>query len=271
MLDKRSKSISRLILFLSATLAILLVVSLYFSINKEIITANAILASEDSQANSMLSRISKIITAQTIFLIVFFATAMLSIEYLLGWYFIENKNALLDELTEIYNRKGINRFLKKESSRAKRFKHPLSIAMIDIDHFKNYNDTLGHQAGDEALRTLGRVLKSTVRDEDIVSRYGGEEFCIILPGISKQDISPLGERVRRIIELHQFYKERVQPEGRITVSLGGSTYPDDAKDGDELVLKADQALYKAKNHGRNKLVLFNKNLKKFQESISIAT
>ncbi len=77
--------------------------------------------------------------------------------------------------------------------------------------------------------------------------------------------------MRSIIELHQFYKERVQPEGRITVSLGGATYPDDAKDGDELVLKADQALYKAKDHGRNRLIIFSKKKKAAQESQAVAT
>ena len=184
----------------------------------------------------------------------------------------EAKNlSLTDGMTNLHNYRYFTIRLKEELNRAKRNKTKVSLLILDLDHFKNYNDTLGHQAGDEALRTLGRVLKSTIRDEDVVSRYGGEEFCIILPGISKEDIYPLGERVRSIIELHQFYKERVQPEGRITVSLGGATYPDDAKDGDELVLKADQALYQAKNHGRNRLVIFNKKKKVAQESQIVAT
>jgi diguanylate cyclase (GGDEF)-like protein len=184
----------------------------------------------------------------------------------------EVKNlSLTDGMTNLHNYRYFTIRLKEELNRAKRNKTKVSLLILDIDHFKNYNDTLGHQAGDEALRTLGRVLKSTVRDEDIVSRYGGEEFCIILPDISKSDIMPLGERVRRIIELHQFYKERVQPEGKVTVSLGGATYPDDAKDGDELVAKADQALYKAKNYGRNRLVIYNKDLKRVGESLPLAT
>ena len=184
----------------------------------------------------------------------------------------EAKNlSLTDGMTNLHNYRYFTIRLKEELNRAKRNKTKVSLLILDLDHFKNYNDTLGHQAGDEALRTLGRVLKSTIRDEDVVSRYGGEEFCIILPGISKDDIYPLGERVRSIIELHQFYKERVQPEGRITVSLGGATYPDDAKDGDELVLKADQALYKAKDHGRNRLVIFSKKKKTAQKSQVVAT
>ncbi len=169
----------------------------------------------------------------------------------------EVKNlSLTDAMTNLHNYRYFSIRLKEELNRARRSKGKVSLLILDIDHFKNYNDTLGHQTGDEALRTLGRVLKSTVRDEDVVSRYGGEEFCIILPGISKNGISILGERVRKIIELHKFYKETVQPAGRITVSLGGATYPDDAKNPDDLVQKADQALYKAKNHGRNQLVIY---------------
>jgi len=167
----------------------------------------------------------------------------------------EVKNlSLTDAMTNLHNYRYFSIRLKEELNRARRNKGKVSLLILDIDHFKNYNDTLGHQTGDEALRTLGRVLKSTVRDEDVVSRYGGEEFCIILPGISKDGISVLGERVRKIIELHKFYKETVQPGGRITVSLGGATYPDDAKNPDDLIQRADQALYKAKNHGRNQLV-----------------
>ena len=180
----------------------------------------------------------------------------ISIENALHYEEVKNLS-LTDGMTNLHNYRYFSIRLKEELNRAKRNKAKVSLLILDIDHFKNYNDTLGHQAGDEALRTLGRVLKSTVRDEDVVSRYGGEEFCIILPGISKNDITPLGERVRRIIELHQFYKERVQPTGRLTVSLGGATYPDDAKESDELIQKADQALYRAKNLGRNQLIIFD--------------
>jgi diguanylate cyclase (GGDEF)-like protein len=175
----------------------------------------------------------------------------------------EVKNlSLTDAMTNLHNYRYFSIRLKEELNRARRNKTKVSLLILDIDHFKNYNDTLGHQTGDEALRTLGRVLKSTVRDEDVVSRYGGEEFCIILPGISKKGILTLGERVRRIIELHKFYKETVQPGGRMTVSLGGATYPDDAKNPDDLVQRADQALYKAKNYGRNQLVIYQSLSKK---------
>ena len=165
--------------------------------------------------------------------------------------------SLTDEMTKLHNYRSFISRLKEEVNRAKRNQSQVSLVIIDIDHFKNYNDTLGHQAGDEALREVGKVLRKTVRDEDIVSRYGGEEFCVIFPGIAKQDIRPLGDRIRQRIESHKFYKEKIQPVGQLTVSLGGSTYPDDASDIHDLIQKADEALYRAKHLGRNQMQLYN--------------
>ena len=112
-------------------------------------------------------------------------------------------------MTNLHNYRDFTIRLKEELNRARRNNTKVSLLILDIDHFKNYNDTLGHQAGDEALRVLGKVIKSTVRDEDVVSRYGGEEFCIILPGSSKESMKKLGERVRQQVEVHKFYKEKV--------------------------------------------------------------
>ena len=129
--------------------------------------------------------------------------------------------------------------------------------MLDIDFFKNYNDKLGHQTGDEALRTVGWILKNTVRDGDIVNRYGGEEFAIILPGMEKSMITILAERIRAKVEEYPFYKEHVQPGGSLTVSLGGATFPTDADSFESLVKRADQALYYSKNKGRNFCTIFS--------------
>ncbi len=164
--------------------------------------------------------------------------------------------SLTDAMTNLNNYRYFEDRLKEELNRARRNETSVSLIMLDIDHFKNYNDTLGHQAGDEALRNMGWILKNTVREEDIVNRYGGEEFCVILPGIEKEVITILGERLRQKIEEYPFYKENVQPGGRITVSLGGSCFPSDSDNFEELVYKADQALYKSKNSGRNKLTVF---------------
>lgn len=170
----------------------------------------------------------------------------------------EVKNlSLTDAMTDLNNYRYFEDRLKEEINRGRRNKSPVSMIMLDIDHFKNYNDTLGHQAGDEALRSVGWILKNAVREEDIVNRYGGEEFCIILPGITKDVIPVLAERIRSKIEEYPFYKENVQPGGRLTVSLGGSSFSEDADNFEDLVYKADQAMYRAKTSGRNKLVIYN--------------
>ena len=167
------------------------------------------------------------------------------------------KLSLTDAMTNLHNYRYFEGRLKEELNRARRNRSKVSLLMLDIDHFKNYNDTLGHQAGDDALRQVGTILKSTVRDDDIVTRYGGEEFCIILPGISKRGMKILGERIRKRIEKNPFYKEEVQPSGKLTVSLGGATFPDDGKDFDDMLQRSDESLYKAKSMGRNQLRLFN--------------
>jgi len=180
----------------------------------------------------------------------------ISIENSLHYEAVKNLS-LTDEMTNLHNYRSFISRLKEEMNRAKRNKSEISLVILDIDHFKNYNDTLGHQAGDEALREVGKVLKKTVRDEDIVSRYGGEEFCIIFPGITKEGIRNLGERIRIKIEKHKFYKEKVQPTGQLTVSLGGAVFPKDATDMHGLIQKADEALYQAKHLGRNQMRIYN--------------
>jgi diguanylate cyclase (GGDEF)-like protein len=167
------------------------------------------------------------------------------------------KMSMTDAMTNLNNYRYFEDRLHEEINRARRKKTCVSMLMLDIDYFKNYNDSLGHQAGDEALRLIGSVLKFTARDDDIVTRYGGEEFCVILPGVEKDVILNLAERVRENIESFEFYKEEVQPGGKLTVSIGGATYPTDADNFEDLVSRADSAMYQSKENGRNRFTLYS--------------
>ncbi|MEJ2543286.1 MAG: sensor domain-containing diguanylate cyclase [Calditrichaceae bacterium] len=165
-----------------------------------------------------------------------------------------------DAMTGLNNYRYFENRLIEEINRSMRNKTVVSLLMLDIDDFKNYNDELGHQAGDEALRTVGWILKNTVRDGDIVSRYGGEEFAIIMPGMEKDLVEILAERIRSKIEEFPFYKQHVQPKGSLTISLGGSTFPNDASNFETLINKSDQALYYSKKSGRNRFSNFEEKM-----------
>jgi diguanylate cyclase (GGDEF)-like protein len=159
-----------------------------------------------------------------------------------------------DGMTGLHNYRFFRLRLKEEIARARRENSPVSLSIIDVDHFKNYNDKLGHPAGDEVLRKISRILKSSVRDNDIVARYGGEEFAMILPGTDEIGAYSLAERMRHKVEDTNFNKQEIQPEGKLTISAGIATYPEDAIVLDDLVIAADRALYHAKYTGRNKII-----------------
>jgi diguanylate cyclase (GGDEF)-like protein len=129
--------------------------------------------------------------------------------------------------------------------------------ILDVDFFKNYNDALGHPAGDEVLRQLSTLLKSSVRDNDIVARYGGEEFAVILPATDIEGATKLAERIRIKVEKHRFPNEEIQPGGVLTISIGIAVYPDNATNMEDAIVAADRALYFAKTSGRNRVVEFN--------------
>lgn len=159
-----------------------------------------------------------------------------------------------DGMTGLHNYRFFRLRMKEEISRARREGSQVSFLIMDVDFFKNYNDTLGHPAGDEVLRKVSSILQKSVRDNDIVARYGGEEFAVILTGAEKEGARSLAERIRRKVEDTEFYKEDIQPQGKLTISIGLAAFPDDAVTEDELILKADRALYHAKKTGRNKVV-----------------
>jgi diguanylate cyclase (GGDEF)-like protein len=163
--------------------------------------------------------------------------------------------SITDGLTGLYNHRYFKKRLENELVRAQRYNHSLSLVFFDVDHFKNYNDTLGHPAGDVALKTVAHILKSSIRKSDIAVRYGGEEFCVILPEGDIQSAFNFAERLRKQIESYHFAKEEVQPNGKLTISLGVASFPNNADSPKQLINKADAALYNAKGTGRNRTCL----------------
>jgi diguanylate cyclase (GGDEF)-like protein len=150
--------------------------------------------------------------------------------------------AVKDGLTGLFNRRYFNELIKTEMNRVRRAPASLSLLMLDIDNFKNYNDTKGHPAGDELLKGVAKVLKSSVRAVDMVCRYGGEEFVIILTQADKSVGKILAERIR--VQVNLYFPT--------TISIGIATYPEDAEEIEPLIQKADNALYQAKQSGKNK-------------------
>ncbi|RMD92858.1 MAG: GGDEF domain-containing protein [Calditrichaeota bacterium] len=166
--------------------------------------------------------------------------------------------SITDELTKIFNRRYFNQRFEREMQRAIRYNRPLCIIMADIDHFKSLNDTYGHFYGDEILKTVASILETNLRKADILARFGGEEFVIILPEIDKSHGYTVAEKLRQAIESHPFEKGSPQNDNRITISLGLAAYPQDALMGEELLEIADKALYLAKSKGRNRVATYHK-------------
>jgi diguanylate cyclase (GGDEF)-like protein len=211
--------------------------------------------------------------------------------------------AITDGLTGLYNHRYFKEHLEQELNRASRHQLHVSVVMIDIDHFKEFNDTYGHPAGDFILRSLARLLKENIRKIDLAARYGGEEFCLVLVETNKHSAGIAAEKVRRLVEAHDFNTARNFPanpantphspiakvaaaissersskspsgpvvseelkepgaavqhrfglNGRITISMGVATFPEDAVEINQLIDVADQRLYFAKQRGRNQVV-----------------
>jgi diguanylate cyclase (GGDEF)-like protein len=161
--------------------------------------------------------------------------------------------ALTDALTGLPNRRQFEQTLRGELARVQRYGGHCSVAMVDVDYFKNYNDRLGHLAGDTALKQLARVIREHLRTGDVGARYGGEEFALIMTNTAKQTAVQVLERLRLIVEAHPFESRRVQPSGRLTISAGIACAPQDGTEYEGVVHKADSALYEAKSRGRNRV------------------
>lgn len=158
-----------------------------------------------------------------------------------------------DGLTRVYNHRYFHDTLKEKVALSKKSNKPISMIFVDIDYFKHYNDLNGHQMGDEVLRTIGKILKDNLRENDIAARYGGEEFGIILPDTEEKEAVLIADNIRKIIETTKFEGEENQPNGLLTVSMGISVYPDKAKDDITLIKSADDALYRAKFFMKNRV------------------
>lgn len=161
--------------------------------------------------------------------------------------------AITDGLTELFNHRHFRERLAVEIQRAHRTDEPLSLLMVDVDHFKTYNDHNGHLEGDEALKQIADVLRTGRRVSDMVARYGGEEFAIVLVGAATSASRMVAEYLRRRVEDATFKGEDRQPSGKLTVSVGVATYPDHASTATAVIQAADQALYRAKQEGRNQV------------------
>jgi diguanylate cyclase (GGDEF)-like protein len=158
--------------------------------------------------------------------------------------------ATIDPLTGCHNRRGFDEILSVEFARARRYNRPLSVVLLDIDHFKHINDDFGHEVGDHALQRIGRAVRHTFRATDSACRYGGEEFALIFPETGKDEAFRLAERLRMLIE--QLPPNAEVPRS-LTASFGISSFPDDAAETAELLRAADRALYQAKARGRNRV------------------
>lgn len=175
--------------------------------------------------------------------------------------------ANIDGLTSVYNHRFFQDTLKEKIKSCEKDNNSISMVFIDIDYFKNYNDLYGHQCGDNVLRTIGTLLKNSVRKDDIVARYGGEEFVIILPNTNEKDATVLAENIRKNIEETYFEGEENQPTGKLTVSMGISVYPEKAKNDIELIKSADDALYKAKFFNKNRIETYTSILDELKKNI----
>jgi diguanylate cyclase (GGDEF)-like protein len=160
-------------------------------------------------------------------------------------------DVITDELTQVYNYRFLRQTLELEVQRAARYRHWLSILMIDVDHLKAYNDRFGHLAGSQLLKSLARVLRTATRDIDLIAKYGGDEFLIILPHTGLAGARSAAERLRAAVESTPFAP---LAKGEMTCSIGIAAFPGDGRTPEALLGAADEALFGAKRSGRNRVV-----------------
>ncbi|HEX9756922.1 MAG TPA: sensor domain-containing diguanylate cyclase [Nitrospiria bacterium] len=164
--------------------------------------------------------------------------------------------ARVDSLTQLYNRRYFEERLMEEAQKCGNYNFECSIFMFDVDHFKKYNDQNGHQAGDELLQKMARLVRKNTRGTDILARYGGEEFIVLLSNQGRERAIKYAENTCKLIETHIFPNLEKQPLGFVSISGGVASFPKDGRTLNEIIQKADKALYEAKNAGRNRVVGF---------------
>lgn len=172
------------------------------------------------------------------------------------------KRSITDSLTGVMNRGYIEERLIEEMNRASRYRFPMSLLMIDVDHFKSYNDNYGHPAGDIALRLVAGVLKRTLRAADVAARYGGEEFAVLLPQTPVEQATWIAERIRQRVERTEF------PKRQVTISVGVAGFSSEFEDPKDWITAADMALYEAKDNGRNRIIRYEDVGRSFREKIN---
>ena len=202
-----------------------------------------------------LSEAAFLYSAQLITFLIALFSLLTAFWYTTQRYLVEKRNSLIDPLTNIYNRKAVFFALKRELQKSERFGHPTSIAIIDIDYFKKYNDSNGHVAGDNVLKRFGKIMADSVRKYDVYGRYGGEEFIIVFPETNIKEASKICERVRSKMESSRFYGQHKMPFKKVTISVGIAELKGKKKMKKEtLIHKADERLYSAKETGRNQVI-----------------
>jgi diguanylate cyclase (GGDEF)-like protein len=168
--------------------------------------------------------------------------------------------SVTDGLTNLYNQAYFLLLLRLQVQKSLRYKTPFSIIMFDVDHFKSYNDHMGHPKGSEVLQRIGELMRRVFRNSDVMAKYGGDEFVILLTDTDKVGAFLAADRLRELVEEEPIEGEDLQPLGKLTLSLGVASFPEHGDDLEKLLDRADKALYYAKKYGRNKAAIYNQDM-----------
>ena len=166
------------------------------------------------------------------------------------------EQANIDALTGLYNRRFFEEYARKLIAMARRKEQPLGLLMMDLDHFKTFNDVYGHEAGDRILRQLAKTLTSAMREANLAARFGGEEFVVLLPDTDAKACLIVAERIRQAVTRMVVGSGTDKPIRQVTLSVGIAIYPDHGRTLEEVLLASDKALYESKRAGRNRVTLY---------------